>query len=107
MYFEFTTLAVRHEIVDLIETQMIDEDTREFALSFLMDRNDELFAFPTLEDEADGLAWALAYVAILEPNEFPEQDSSRKIAILDALGQAFVLCQAKRALWSYKRAPNR
>ncbi len=104
MFYHLTALDARHQIVDQIETQIIDEDTRDLALSFLRGRSDELFAFPTLEEEAYGIAWAMALIATLEPDEFPEQDSSSRLAILDALGRAFASCQAQRALRSHKRA---
>jgi hypothetical protein len=97
-------LIVRHEIVDLIETHIVDEDTRDLALSFLRDDDGELLTFPTLEEEANGIAWAMALIATLEPNEFPERDSCCRLVILDALGQAFTSCQGQRALQAFKRA---
>lgn len=100
-------LTVRHEIVDLIETHLVDEDTRDLALSFLRSDDDdgEFLTFATLEEEADGIAWAMALIAILEPNEFPEHDGCCcRLAILEALGQAFASCQGQRALQAYKRA---
>ena len=103
MGYHLTALAVRRQIVDLIETHIVDEDTRELALSFLRG-DDALFAFPTLEEKADGIAWAMALIATLEPNEFPEHDGCRRLVILDALGQAFAACQGQRALRPMKRA---